>query len=84
MLVNQRNEWKKSFNKGDFTDLNVWCPMLESYRQNRNTNSWRMSTQVEIACEYVLYLEGQLKEYKKALDEAYSDDVDCRLIGDIN
>jgi hypothetical protein len=37
---------------------------LNDYRRNRDREDWRMSTQAEEVCEYVLWLESKLEEYE--------------------
>lgn len=53
MLVEQRNEWRRAFEVGESPIM----PMLDDYRKNRDSESWRFSSYLEKICEYVLYLE---------------------------
>ncbi len=58
MLREQRNRWRERFKQGG-------APIalfLNDYRRNRNREDWRMSTQAEEVCEYVLWLESKLEE----------------------
>jgi len=59
MLVASRDKMLERFIQGE-KPLTV---ILVDYRENRNSEEWRMSVSVEEVCEYVLYLEGQLKEF---------------------
>lgn len=58
MLVDERNSWRDAFKQGDGPDVYY----LDLYRENRNSESWRMSGCVEVLCEYVLYLESKIEE----------------------
>jgi hypothetical protein len=60
MLREQRNRWRKRFEHGD-TPIALF---LSDYRKNRDREDWRMSTQTEEVCEYVLWLESKLEEYE--------------------
>jgi hypothetical protein len=55
MLVDERNKWRKEFEGGDENLI-----ILNEYRKNRESESWRVSREVERLCEYALYLEGLL------------------------
>ena len=59
MLVQDRNDTLEYFLKGGKPH-----GLLEDYRENRNSESWRVSRQVEELCEYILYLERKLEELK--------------------
>lgn len=52
-IVDERCELRKAFEEGYRPE----CPVLEAYRKNRNSPHWRLSKQIEILCEYILYLE---------------------------
>jgi hypothetical protein len=58
MLVDERNSWRDAFKQGDGPDMYY----LDLYRENRNSESWRMSRTSELLCEYVLYLESKIEE----------------------
>jgi hypothetical protein len=60
MLRAQRNRWRKRFEQGD----KPIALFLNDYRRNRDREDWRMSTQAEEVCEYVLWLESKLEEYE--------------------
>ena len=55
-LTDERNEWKKLLESGG--QLNIY--VLQQYRQNRDSNLWRSTREVEKLCEYILFLEGTL------------------------
>jgi hypothetical protein len=57
MLRAQRNRWRKRFEQGD----KHIALFLNDYRRNRDREDWRMSTQAEEVCEYVLWLESKLE-----------------------
>ena len=56
-LVKSRNEMLDRFIAGEQPRTCI----LTDYRKNRDSEYWRMSLSVEELCEYILYLEGQLK-----------------------
>lgn len=58
-LVQDRNDMLEYFLKGGKPH-----GLLEDYRENRDSESWRVSRQVEELCEYVLFLEQRLKDYE--------------------
>jgi hypothetical protein len=58
-LVEERNLWKEQFEKGSAE--NALPKFLFDYKQHRNLESFRLSKQSEILCEYVLWLEEKLK-----------------------
>jgi len=55
-LVQDRNDMLEYFLKGGKPH-----GLLEDYRENRNSESWRVSRQVEELMEYILYLESCLE-----------------------
>lgn len=57
MLVDQRNEWRRAFESGKSLE----SKLLQDYKNNRESNSFRMSRSVEELCEYILYLESKIK-----------------------
>ena len=57
MLVASRDKMLERFIQGE-KPLTV---ILVDYRENRNSEEWRMSVSVEELCEYVLYLESCLE-----------------------
>lgn len=59
MLVASRDKMLERFTQGE-KPLTV---ILVDYRENRNSEEWRMSVSVEELCEYILYLESELKEF---------------------
>lgn len=59
MLVLERKKWRKDFEAGLACD----APVLRDYRQHRDSELWRVSSQVEKLCEYILFLEDQLSDY---------------------
>lgn len=56
-LVQGRNDMLEHFLKGGKPH-----GLLEDYRENRNSESWRVSRQVEELMEYILFLEKRLEE----------------------
>jgi len=56
-LVQDRNDMLEHFLKGVKPH-----GLLEGYRENRNSESWRVSRQVEELMEYILFLEKRLEE----------------------
>lgn len=65
-LVQERNEWRACFQMGV---LPTFGPLLD-YRENRNSEAWRASTQVEELCEYVLHLEAVNRQLVKGVEDA--------------
>ena len=57
MLVDQRNGWRKAFESGKAIE----SILLKEYKNNRESNSFRMTRSVEELCEYILYLEDKVK-----------------------
>jgi len=57
MLKKQRDSWRERFEQGD----KPTALFLDNYRENRDREDWRMSTQAEEVCEYVLWLESKLE-----------------------
>lgn len=55
-LVEEREAWYEDYQTGK----SCASPLLEEYRWNRNSNSWRSSRAVEELCEYILFLEDKL------------------------
>lgn len=64
MLVEQRDRWKKEFEKGGRPGSET---LLPKYEENRNSDSWRAHSSPEKLCEYILYLEKENKEIKEYL-----------------
>lgn len=58
LLVDEREAWRFEMKKGMFNELYV----LQQYRENRESNLWRATREVEKLCEYVLFLESKLTE----------------------
>ena len=59
MLVASRDKMLERFIQGE-KPLTV---ILVDYRENRNSEEWRMSVSVEELCEYILYLENELEAF---------------------
>jgi hypothetical protein len=55
-LVEERNHWRQQIEAGEF----IPHPLLEDYRENRNSDLWRCSRIMERVFEYIVYLEEQL------------------------
>jgi len=53
-LTDERNEWRRQLEGGGQLDIYV----LQQYRENRDSNLWRSTREVEKLCEYILFLEG--------------------------
>lgn len=60
MLVEERKKWRKSMEEGNLPLM----PVLNAYRDNRESESWRSSKTAEIMCEYILFLEEELEKAK--------------------
>lgn len=56
-LLNEREMFRKLIEKNGCPQ---W-PVLEDYRANRNSNSWRTTTSLERICEYIIYLENKVE-----------------------
>lgn len=56
-LTDERNSWIIEINEGRWLEPFV----LKQYRENRGSNLWRSTREVEKLCEYVLFLERKLK-----------------------
>jgi acyl carrier protein len=54
-LVKEREQWKKEFETG-----HIFLPLLDTYKKNRNSDSWRSTHAIEKVCEYVIFLENKL------------------------
>lgn len=57
-LVKSRNALKESFEKGE----KPFSPVLDKYREKRDTEEWRTSLSAETLCEYILYLENKCNQ----------------------
>lgn len=66
-LVKQRGKWLSHFRSGGFPSSQV----LQDYRHNRDSESWRVSASVEELCEYILYLEEQVNEWAASCEYNY-------------
>ena len=55
-LVKQRNEWREQIESGDFEVHNAYS----IYKENRNSELWRSTAQLERIFEYIMYLEEKL------------------------
>lgn len=62
-LVEERNKWREQLEEGE--SLNI--PVLDAYKDNRNSEDWRVSSQIEKLCEYVMFLEDELKGVEELL-----------------
>ncbi len=56
LLTDEREAWRFEMKRGLFHEPYV----LQQYRENRSSNLWRSTREVEKLCEYVLHLEEQL------------------------
>lgn len=57
-LTDERKKWRSDIEQGMWNEPYV----LQQYRENRDSNLWRSTREVEKLCEYVLYLEDCLKK----------------------
>ena len=55
-LIKERDNWKEDLIKSTWFEPDI----LRQYRENRNSELWRSTRQVEKLCEYILFLEEQL------------------------
>ena len=62
-LAEERNSWREQLEEGE----SLHIPVLDAYKDNRNSESWRTSSQIEKLCEYVMFLEDELKGVKELL-----------------
>ena len=62
-LAEERNSWREQLEEGE----SLHIPVLDAYKDNRNSESWRVSSQIEKLCEYVMFLEDELKEQEDNL-----------------
>ncbi|QDP66510.1 MAG: hypothetical protein Tp1111DCM1126091_16 [Prokaryotic dsDNA virus sp.] len=56
LATESRDLWKEQFELG-YTPSDI---VLDDYRRHRDNPYWRVSSQVEQLCEYILYLEKEL------------------------
>lgn len=75
-LVDERNGWRTSFENGE----EVYMPILEKYRECRDSESWRTSRICERMCEYILHLEEQLRIQKIETEAAQSEASIFKLV----
>lgn len=52
-LQDERKAWRKEIEEGIWNEPYI----LQQYRENRDSNLWRSTREVEKLCEYILYLE---------------------------
>jgi hypothetical protein len=57
-LTDERHTWRVEIEQGLWHEPHV----LQQYRENRESNLWRATREVEKLCEYVLFLESKLTE----------------------
>lgn len=63
-LVEERDAWRASFKEGK-----LYSKILQDYRDNRNSELWRLSKNIEYLCEYVLFLEGAIHDIACGLED---------------
>ena len=57
-IVDERNKWQQTFEENYNNGLPIIDhKVLEEYRVNRDNPHWRISKNVEMLCEYILWLE---------------------------
>lgn len=61
LVVPARDKWRDEITLNATMDNH---PILNEYRERRNSNGFRMNSGVEKLCEYVLYLEDKIKTYE--------------------
>lgn len=61
MLTDERHTWRVEIEQGLWHEPLV----LQQYRENRESNLWRSTREVEKLCEYVLFLEEQLAKHRE-------------------
>lgn len=57
-LTDERHTWRYEIEHGLWHEPYV----LQQYRENRESNLWRSTREVEKLCEYVLFLEDKLSK----------------------
>lgn len=82
--IDEREKWQKEFRNGKPCD-SVW---LGRHRKNRGKSDWRSTRELEMICEYIIYLEGKvMSEWKyekgrmKPITEDYNELAE-RLVKD--
>ncbi len=60
-LVEERKKWRKEFENGKALN----SPILDDYRNNRDSEMWRKTRLSERLCEYILFLEDKIKRLEK-------------------
>lgn len=63
-LVTKRDSWRKSIRECGVDGLSR---VMREYRLNRDSEDWRISSTVEILCEYILLLEEENERLQKEL-----------------
>ena len=63
-LVTKRDNWRKVIRDCGIDDLSI---VMREYRVERNSEDWRLSSTVEILCEYILLLEEENERLQKEL-----------------
>lgn len=61
LVVPARDKWRDEITLNATMDNH---PILNEYRERRDSNGFRMNSGVEKLCEYVLYLEDKIKSYE--------------------
>jgi len=67
-LLEQRNAWREQFEAGAALDSHI----LNEYKENRESELWRASRQIEKMCEYIIYLEGVKDERFRGMQDKAS------------
>lgn len=57
-LVKQRDQWKEEFRNGE----KPFFPAFDDYKQNRDSEYFRLNASMEQFFEYVLFLEESLND----------------------
>lgn len=63
-LVHKRDGWRKVVRECGIDDLSR---VMREYRLKRDSEDWRLSSTVEILCEYILLLEEENEQLQKEL-----------------
>lgn len=63
-LITKRDGWRKSIRECGIDGLSR---VMREYRLKRDSEDWRLSSTVEILCEYILLLEEENERLQKEL-----------------
>ncbi len=63
-LVVNRDKWRQTLKECGIDKLSA---LMREYRVKRNSESWRISSAVEILCEHILILEEENERVQKEL-----------------